>query len=149
MTVQETIRRALRLMLVLAPLTTGGAFLYEREFAKNGIETTGEVIAFHRKKFSSAQEDPMEMEIRFLVEGTPKTFYSSRNVIEQLMGTYKPGDSVPVVYNADRYPHTKIGHPQHLYATTLTFLILWLLFIVALTIAWFKNREHPRNRPLR
>ena len=132
-------------MLVLSILTTGGAFLYERGFAENAIETTGEIISFKKKKFSSAQEDSIEMEIKYTIEGQQRIFYSSRNVVESTIGTYKPGDTIPVVYNADKYPYEKIAYLQHLYSITLTFLVLWVLFFVGLIYAWYKTAH---NKPI-
>ncbi len=95
MKTQDTIRRALRLMFILSILTTSGAFLYERWFTENAIETTGKIMSFKNKKFSSAQGDSIEMEIKFTFEGQQRTFYSSRNVVESAMGTYKPDDTIP------------------------------------------------------
>ena len=132
-------------MLVLSILTTGGTFLYERAFTENAIETTGKIISFKKKKFSSAQEDSIEMEIKFTVDGQQRTFYSSRNVVEATIGTYKPGDTIPVVYNAGKYPYEKIGYLQHLYSITLTFIVLWAVFFVGLIFAWYKTAH---NKPI-
>ncbi len=146
MTTQDTIRRALRLMLVLSVLTVGGAFFHEHGFTDNAIETTGKIISFKKKKYSSAQEDSIEMEIRFSVKGQQKTFYASRNFVEVAMGTYKPGDLIPVVYNAGKYPYQKIGRPQHLYRLTLTFVVLWMLFFTGLACAWYKNARNKTHQ---
>ncbi len=141
MTTQDTIHRALKLMLVLSVLTTGAAFLYEWDFFEKGIKTSGKIISFNRKKFSSAQGDSIEMEIQFTINGQQKTFYSSRNVIEQITGTYKRGDTIPVVYNAKGYPSAKIGYLQHLYSTTLVFLVLWVLLFLGLAYAYNRGGQ--------
>ncbi|VAW69030.1 hypothetical protein MNBD_GAMMA09-1985 [hydrothermal vent metagenome] len=145
MTTHETLRRAFRLLIIASILTTGGAVLYENEYVNSGIRTSGEIMAFKRKAYSSAQGDAIEMEIRYTVNKEQKIFYSSRNVIEQIMATYKPGDTVPVVYNPDRYPEAKIGNLQHLYQITLIFIILWLVFCIGLIIAWRRNLAENDN----
>ncbi len=147
MTTQDTIRRALKLMLVLSVWTIGGAYVYERTFLENAIQTTGMITAFKKKDFSSAQGDSIEMEISFSIEGHQRIFYRSRNVIEAVMGTYKPGDTVPVVYNAGTYPYEKIGYPQHLYRITLVFAVLWMLFCAGLIIAWYKTSHNKPTPP--
>ncbi|GAB4172672.1 MAG: hypothetical protein Kow0020_07710 [Wenzhouxiangellaceae bacterium] len=132
-------------MLVLSVLTTSGAFVYERAFTSSAIETTGKVITFNKKKLSSAQEDPYVMEIRATIDGRETTFYSSRNVIEQILGAYKTGDDVPVVYNPTRYPYHKIGYLHHLYRLTLTFTVLWAVLFTALAIVW---RRSAHRKPI-
>lgn len=67
MTIQDTIRRTFKFMIVVSILTTGGAVFYERGFVESGIKTVGEIISFKRKQFSSTQGDSIEMEIRFTV----------------------------------------------------------------------------------
>jgi len=141
MTTQDAIRRAFKLMIILSILTTGGAFLYERKFLEKAVVTTGKIISFNKKPFSSAQGDSIEMEIQFTINGQQKKFYSGRNIIEQLMGTYKPGATIPVVYNTRGYPSTKIGYLQHLYSTTLIFLVLWALLFVGLAYAYKKSQR--------
>jgi len=138
---QESIRRTLKFMLIASVLTTGGAMFYERGFVESGIKSAGEIISFKRKQFSSAQGDSIEMEIRFTANGKQRTFYAGRNVIEQVMGIYKPGDVISVIYNPDRYPNAKIDNLQHLYKITLTFLIMWVLFFSALLYVWYKNTD--------
>ncbi len=145
MTVLYTIKRAFRLMVVLSILTIGGAVFYEHRFVSNGIKVIGEIKSFKKKPFSSAQEDPIEMEIVFYIEGKKMKLYSSRNVVEHILGTYKVGDEIPVVYNPDQIPSAKIGNAQHLYRVTLTFLVIWGIFFVALAYAW---RKAAHNKPV-
>lgn len=145
MTVQSTIKRAFRLMVVLSILTTGGTIFYEHGFVSNGSKLIGEIKSFKKKPFSSSQEDPIEMEIVFTVEGKQRIFYSSRNVVEHILGIYKVGDSIPVVYNPDKYLSAKIGNAQHLYQITLTFIVMWAIFFLALTCVWRKTAHNKAN----
>ena len=141
MTTHSTIKRAFKLLMVLSILAISSSAFYEREFALNGMTTTGEIISFKKRAFSSAQGDSIEMEIEFTVDGKQRKFYSSRNVVEHLMGAYEVGDEVPVLYNPADYPYAKIGSFQHLYQMTLTFLAVSGILFVALGYAWFKSRE--------
>ncbi len=142
MTTHSTIKRAFKLLMVLSLLTISSSAFYEREFAVNGMTTTGEIISFKEKQFSSAQGDSIDMEIEFTVDGKQRKFYSSRNLVEHLMGSYEVGDEVPVVYNPADYPYAKIGSFQQLYQITLTFLAVWGVLLVALGYAWLKSREN-------
>lgn len=137
MTKQQNINRTFKFMAVLSLLTIVASFLYEHGFVKDGKRVSGEIVSFKKKSFSSAQGDSVEMKILFVVNAKQRQFYSSRNVAEQIFGTYNVGDSVPVVYNPAYYPSAKIGRPQRLYEITLTFVIMWLLFFsVLLYVRW-------------
>ena len=46
-------------MIVVSFFTSMGSFIYEHKFVKDGVFTEGEIIAFKRKPFSSAQGDPV------------------------------------------------------------------------------------------
>ena len=138
---QSTMRRTFKFLVVISIFTIGGAYFFERSFVDNGIRVAGEIKSFRDKQFSSAQGDSIEMEISFVVAGKQSVFYGSRNIIEQLMGTYKVGDAIPVVYNPGRHSDAKIGYLQHLYEITLTYLILFGIFFSVLIYVWFKNEK--------
>lgn len=142
MTMKPAMNRTFKFMTVVFLLAILGSFFYEYNFVRSGTPTMGEIVAFQKKAFNSAQGDPVEMVVVYSVSGEQRKFYSGRNVFEQVFGTYGVGDSVPVVYNPDSYPGAKIGNLQHLYGITLMLVIMWLLFsVVLLFVQWKMARK--------
>ncbi len=138
--------RTFKFLTAIFLLTILASFFYEYSFVKGGALVSGEIVSFKKKAFSSAQGDSVEMLIRFSVNGQQRQFYSGRNVFEQIFGTYKVGDKVPVVYNPDKFPSAKIGKPQRLYEITLMLVIMYLLFFsVLLYVHWKVSRNKPTS----
>ena len=130
-------------MVVLSVLTIGGAIFYEYRFVSNATNVIGQIKSFKKKPFSAAQGDPIEMEVVFTIGGRKMKFYSSRTVVEQILGVYKVGDKIPVTYNPDIVPNAKIGNVQHLYQVTLIFMVVWAIFLAALAYVWRRTALVP------
>ncbi|MFQ5642986.1 MAG: DUF3592 domain-containing protein [Thiogranum sp.] len=143
---QPHIKRIFIFLTVAMLLSVGGSYLYENNYVSNSVVTTGKIVSFKRKAISSAQGDPIEMEIEFTAPDNRKhVFYSSRNVIEHVTGKYRVGDEIPVLYNAAGYPLAKIGYVSHAYQITFVFLVVGALFFCGLVYAW-RASEKARGR---
>jgi len=136
--------RTFKFLTVIFLLAILASFFYEYSFVKEGVRVSGEIVSFKKKAFSSAQGDSAEMLIRFSVEGKQRQFYSGRNVLEQIFGTYTVGDNVPVIYNPDKFPSAKIGKLQRLYEITLMLGMMYLLFV---SVLLYVRRKVSANKP--
>lgn len=114
------VKNILRVVLLLL-VATGIAFTIEYSRIRDGTETTGRIVAKHRKPHGGGPfGDPYEIVIEYRAPGQHKRFATSRAIWDMSGKLNSIGATVPVWYLDDG--RASINRFSYLYPITLTLL---------------------------